>query len=79
MALPQEVQHWSLTPLRQKLVKIGAKVARHGRNITFQMVEVAILKDGPWSRNIKIARQESLAWRVSKCALTARVYAAVQK
>ncbi len=29
--LPQEVEHWSLTTLREKLVKIGAKVVRHGR------------------------------------------------
>ncbi len=32
----------SLTTLREKLVKIGAKVVRHGRYITFQMTEVAI-------------------------------------
>jgi hypothetical protein len=31
-----------LTTLRDKLIKIGAKVVRHGRNITFQMAEVAI-------------------------------------
>ncbi len=37
-----EVEHWSLTTLREKLVKIGAKVVRHGRNVTFQMAEVAI-------------------------------------
>ncbi len=42
MGLPQEVEHWSLTTLREKLIKIGAKVARHGRYITFQMAEVAI-------------------------------------
>ncbi len=42
MGLPQEVEHWSLTTLREKLVKIGAKVVRHGRYITFQMAEVAI-------------------------------------
>ncbi len=44
LALPKEVGHWSLTTLRQKLVKIGAKVVRHGRYITFQMAEVAISK-----------------------------------
>ena len=27
LALPKEVEHWSLTTLREKLVKIGAKVA----------------------------------------------------
>ena len=37
VALPKEVQHWLLTTLREKLVKIGAKVIRHGRYVTFQM------------------------------------------
>ena len=27
--LPQAVRHWTLTTLREKLIKIGAKVARH--------------------------------------------------
>ncbi len=42
LAFPKEVGHWSLTTLREKLIKIGAKVGRHGRYITFQMAEVAI-------------------------------------
>jgi len=37
LALPKEVEHWSLTTLREKLVKIGAKVVRHGRYVTFQL------------------------------------------
>ncbi len=40
--LPDELEHWSLTTLRDKRVKIGAKVVRHGRYITFQLAEVAI-------------------------------------
>ncbi len=40
--MPKEVEHCSLTTLREKLVKIGAKVVRHGRYITFQLAEVAI-------------------------------------
>ena len=36
------VEHWSLTTLREKLIKIGAKVVRHGRYITLQLAEVAI-------------------------------------
>ncbi len=40
--LPQLVEHWSLAKLREKLVKIGAKVVRHGRYITFQMAELAV-------------------------------------
>ncbi len=42
LALPKDVQHWSPTTLREKLIKIGAKVVRHGRYITFQLAEVAI-------------------------------------
>ncbi len=42
LALPQEVEHWSLTTLREMLVKIDAKVVRHGRYITFQLAEVAV-------------------------------------
>ena len=42
LALPKEVEHWSLTTLREKLVKIGAKVVRHGRYVTFQLADVAV-------------------------------------
>jgi hypothetical protein len=45
LALPKEVEHWSLTTLREKLVKIGAKVVRHGRYVTFQLAEVAVSRD----------------------------------
>ena len=31
--------------LRDKLVKIGAKVVRHGRYVTFQLAEVAVPRD----------------------------------
>jgi hypothetical protein len=33
---------WSLTSLREKLIKIGAKVVSHGPYVTFQMAEVAV-------------------------------------
>ena len=42
LALPKEVEHRSLTTPREKLVKIGAKVVRHGRYATFQSAEVAV-------------------------------------
>ncbi len=45
LALPKEVEHWSLTTIREKLVKIGAKVVSHGRYVTFQMAEVAVPRD----------------------------------
>jgi hypothetical protein len=31
-----------LTSLREKLIKIGAKVISHGRYVTFQLAEVAV-------------------------------------
>ena len=45
LALPKEVEHWSLTTLREKLVKIGAKVVSHGRYVTFQLAEVAVPRE----------------------------------
>jgi Transposase DDE domain group 1 len=42
LALPEQVEHWSLTTLREKLVKIGARIVRHGRYVVFQLAEVAL-------------------------------------
>ena len=42
LAMPKTAEPWSLTSLREKLIKIGAKVVSHGRYITFQMAEVAV-------------------------------------
>lgn len=42
LALPASVAHWSLTTLREKLIKIGAKVVRTARYVVFQMAEVAV-------------------------------------
>jgi hypothetical protein len=42
LAMPKTTESWSLTGLREKLIKIGAKVARHGRYVTFHLAEVAI-------------------------------------
>ena len=33
---------WSLTSLKEKLIKIGANVVSHSRCVVFQMAEVAI-------------------------------------
>src|SRR5215203_3955607 len=41
-ASPDEVERWSLTTLRAKVVKIGAKVIAHDRYTVFQMAEVAV-------------------------------------
>ena len=44
LATPEPIKDWSLTSLREKLIKIGAKVISHGRYVAFQMAEVAISK-----------------------------------
>ena len=43
--LPGAVRHWTLTTLREKLIKIGAKVVRHSRKVVFQMAEVAVPRE----------------------------------
>jgi hypothetical protein len=45
LAMPKTAEPWSLTSLREKLIKIGAKVVRHGRYVTFQMAEVAVPRE----------------------------------
>ncbi len=45
LALPGEIERWSLTSLREKVVKIGAKVVAHGRYLVFQMAEVAVPRE----------------------------------
>ncbi|NIP69006.1 MAG: IS1380 family transposase [Planctomycetales bacterium] len=48
--LPEAMADWSLTSLQLKLIKIGARVVRHARAITFQLAEVAVT--GPMVRAI---------------------------
>jgi len=40
--LPEEMADWSLTSIQSRLIKIGARVVRHARKITFQLAEVAV-------------------------------------
>jgi len=42
LALPRSIRSWNLTTLREKLVKIGAKVVAHSRYVIFQLAEVAV-------------------------------------
>lgn len=48
--LPEAMAEWSLTRLQLKLIKIGARVVRHARAITFQLDEVAVT--GPMMRAV---------------------------
>ena len=45
LALPRPIRHWSMMALREKLIKIGAKVVCHARYTVFQMAEVAVSRD----------------------------------
>ena len=45
LATPEPIKDWTLTTLKEKLIKIGAKVVSHGRYVAFQMAEVAIPRD----------------------------------
>jgi len=39
------VKHWSWTTLREKLIKIGAKVVRDAKYVTFQLAEVTVPRE----------------------------------
>jgi hypothetical protein len=41
-AMPKAAEPWSLTSLRERLLKIDAKVVNHGRYVTFQLSEVVV-------------------------------------
>src|SRR3982074_3735975 len=42
LATSEPINDWSLTTLKEKLIKIGAKVISHGRYVAFQIAGVAI-------------------------------------
>jgi Transposase DDE domain group 1 len=42
LATPEPIKDWSLTTLKEKLIKIGAKIVSHGRYVAFQIAEVAV-------------------------------------
>jgi len=44
LATPEPIKDWSLTSLREKLIKIGAKLVSHGRYVAFLMAEVAVTR-----------------------------------
>jgi len=59
LVLPRRIKHWSLRTLLSKLIKIGAKVVRHSRIVTFQMAEVAVSKE-VWAE--MLSRIDRLRW-----------------
>jgi len=47
LVLPRKIRYWNwtLTTLREKLIKIGANVIRHARYLLFLFVEVAVSRE----------------------------------
>jgi hypothetical protein len=56
LALPASVKQWSLTTLRDKLIKIGATIVHHTRYVIFQLAEVAV------PRRLYRATLERIRW-----------------
>jgi hypothetical protein len=44
LATPEPIKDRSLTSLREKLIKVGAKLVSHGRYVAFHMAEVAVTR-----------------------------------
>lgn len=44
LVLPRSIKRWTLTTMREKLIKIGTKMVTTARYICFQMAEVAVPK-----------------------------------
>ena len=63
MVLPRRIKHWSLRTLLAKLIKIGAKVVRHSRMVTFQMAEVAVSEE-IWAEIL--SRIDRLRWSTAQ-------------
>jgi len=42
LVLPKPIQSWTLTTMREKVVKIGAKVVSHAKYLVFQLAEVSV-------------------------------------
>jgi hypothetical protein len=43
LMLPRPIRGWTLTTLREKLLKIGAKVVSHSKYVIFQLAEVVVV------------------------------------
>ncbi len=45
LVLPNSIADWSLTSLRDRMIKIGTKAVRHARSVILQLAEVAVPRD----------------------------------
>jgi hypothetical protein len=45
LALPESVNHWSLTSIQTRLIKTGGRLVRHARRLVFQLAEVLVTRE----------------------------------
>jgi len=45
LALPKEISSWSLTSMKERVIKVGARLVTHARMLVFQMAEVSLTRE----------------------------------
>ena len=45
LVLPGEMATWSLTSLKERVIKVGARLVKHARRLVFQMAEVSLTSE----------------------------------
>jgi hypothetical protein len=45
LALPEAMQHWTLTSLQTRMIKTGGRLVRHARRPVFQLAEVLVTRE----------------------------------
>ncbi len=45
LALPEAMQHWSLTSLQTRLIKTGGRLVRHAKRLVFQLAEALVTRE----------------------------------
>jgi len=54
--LPRQMETWSLTSLKERVIKVGARMVKHARMLVFQMAEVSMTR-GMLAEILKRVRQ----------------------
>ena len=44
LVLPKEMATWSLTSLKERVIKVGARLVKHARRLIFQRAEVSLTR-----------------------------------
>ncbi len=55
-ALPKEISTWSLTSMKQRVIKVCARLVMHARRLVFQMSEMSLTR-GLFPRILERIRQ----------------------